>query len=48
MPGPMSTARSRDLAKIRAVRLGFAHGRRPGRTEVTRDAIYQLALAIGD
>jgi len=36
------------LARIRArVGKGF-EGRRPWRTEVTRDAIYHLALAIGD
>jgi acyl dehydratase len=36
------------IAKLRArVGKGFA-GRRPWRTEVTRDAIYHLALAIGD
>jgi len=36
------------LAKIRArIGQGF-EGRRPWRTEVTRDAIYHLALAIGD
>ena len=36
------------LAKIRArIGKGF-EGRRPWRTEVTRDAIYHLALAIGD
>src|ERR1051325_2665090 len=36
------------LAKIRArIGKGF-EGRRPWRTEITRDAIYHLALAIGD
>ena len=36
------------IAKIRArIGKGFT-GRRPWRTEVTRDAIYHLALAIGD
>jgi len=36
------------LARIRArIGKGF-EGRRPWRTEVTRDAIYHLALAIGD
>ena len=36
------------IAKLRArIGKGFA-GRRPWRTEVTRDAIYHLALAIGD
>jgi len=36
------------IAKLRArVGKGF-EGRRPWRTEVTRDAIYHLALAIGD
>src|SRR5438477_4712509 len=36
------------IAKLRArVGQGFP-GRRPWRTEVTRDAIYHLALAIGD
>src|SRR5256714_4400297 len=36
------------IAKLRArIGKGFP-GRRPWRTEVTRDAIYHLALAIGD
>ncbi len=36
------------IAKIRArIGQGFP-GRRPWRTEATRDAIYHLALAIGD
>jgi len=36
------------VAKLRArIGQGFP-GRRPWRTEVTRDAIYHLALAIGD
>ena len=36
------------IAKLRArIGQGFP-GRRPWRTEVTRDAIYHLALAIGD
>lgn len=36
------------LAKIRA-RIGHGfEGRRPWRTEVTRDSIYHLALAVGD
>ncbi|TMA52518.1 MAG: MaoC family dehydratase, partial [Deltaproteobacteria bacterium] len=36
------------IAKLRArIGKGFP-GRRPWRTEATRDAIYHLALAVGD
>ncbi len=42
------TITDEGLAKIRArIGQGFP-GRRPWRTEITRDAIYHLALAIGD